>query len=760
MPVAQGPTTGRELRIKVAEATLHLPLRLRSANKELRMLSINNKTLILIIFAAIIIADFGFAGEALATYCATGTLISTNLLSGQTVTSISSFFASTTLPSANTTLYVQFATSSTSGPWYDAQGNLNGTTSIANGTSYIYLTGLGWSGPNFYYKMYFNTTDTSNTPVLEEIRVYYNISPPEVSTLAASGVGATSAIFNGNITGGTSITVRGFEYGISTSSVATTSESGSFGTGTFSLIATDLVPEEIYYFRAFATNVAGTDYGDWEQAAASRGCNPPTSGDFTITQSCTFPGFVNGAEEQNGQDGEGDIIIEEGVTLTINCGKDIGQTIVWNPGSKVIINGSIAICKGAGMTGGQLRKSHLWMIDSDDDTYSASITQYASLDAPSGDHKRRFIMATTTNVDCSDSSGYVYRLVAGLAADGDNDNYISGATGTQCVGEQEGDRYRGTDGSYSWLDGNESLGSDTNDSNDCIDTTTHTCCDDTNPTDGPDPKTAGEQALPACQRCDGVSIDEVNVTDNTGDSEGSNLCDTTSGDCYRCLSGSCTYQTAEQDLFNECAQGTTADDGCSSDNCSGTGYACGVQTSGDGGCPVCGTCTDSDIACEYHTASTYDSGCSQCYGCSGSEVGSCTQSTTTHWGAGTYGCTGSTNRCYSTDGCVTCGGYLYADGCSGCAGQGGDGCWYEGGGADSCDTACGSRGCVGADWNDDTSCSLCKTVFGYSGFVCKSWSNPRPPSRTLTAACYYRVTASQECSYPSPGQMRFCVCNY
>jgi hypothetical protein len=30
------------------------------------------------------------------------------------------------------------------------------------------------------------------------------------------------------------------------------------------------------------------------------------------------------------------------------------------------------------------------------------------------------------------------------------------------------------------------------------------------------------------------------------------------------LSGSCTYQTAAQDLFNECAQGSTTSDGCTS----------------------------------------------------------------------------------------------------------------------------------------------------------------------------------------------------
>jgi len=167
----------------------------------------NNKTLISIIFAAIIIlAGFGFPGEILATYYPTGNLISTNLLNGiGIVLSIDSFFASTTLPSASTTLWVQFATTSTSGPWYAANGVLNATTSIANGTSSTSLSGLGWSGPNFYYKMYFNTTDTSKTPALEEIRVYYTSNvAPTVSSVSLNG--ANNITLNENTTKSVSAT--------------------------------------------------------------------------------------------------------------------------------------------------------------------------------------------------------------------------------------------------------------------------------------------------------------------------------------------------------------------------------------------------------------------------------------------------------------------------------------------------------------------------------------------------------------------------
>lgn len=147
----------------------------------------SRKKLILIFFftAIIILAGFGFPREASATYYATGTLISTNLLNGvPVVTSIDSFFASTTIP-ANTTLSVQFATSGAAGPWYDDQGVLNASTSVANGTSSIDLSGLGWSGANFYYKMYFNTSDTSATPVLEEIRLEYTSNTAPTSGAAS-----------------------------------------------------------------------------------------------------------------------------------------------------------------------------------------------------------------------------------------------------------------------------------------------------------------------------------------------------------------------------------------------------------------------------------------------------------------------------------------------------------------------------------------------------------------------------------------------
>lgn len=108
-------------------------------------------------------------GSAL--YHTTGTLTSTNLLAGKTVFSIDSFFASTTIP-AETSLWVQFSQDNTN--WYSASGVLNATTSLSNDSNNIDLSGLGWTGANFYYKMTFNSNSAQGAiPVLDEIRVDY-----------------------------------------------------------------------------------------------------------------------------------------------------------------------------------------------------------------------------------------------------------------------------------------------------------------------------------------------------------------------------------------------------------------------------------------------------------------------------------------------------------------------------------------------------------------------------------------------------------
>lgn len=96
----------------------------------------------------------------------------------------------------------------------------------------------------------------------------------------------------------------------------------------------------------------------------------------------------------------------------------------------------------------------------------------------------------------------------------------------------------------------------------------------------------------------------VAVADNTRPSG----CD---GMCERCLSGSCTYQTSEQDLASECTAGTL----CAGDFCSGTAASCSVVASGQqGGCPTCQQCDGVNVECANRATGCLGSGHIRCSG--------------------------------------------------------------------------------------------------------------------------------------------------
>ena len=116
------------------------------------------------------------------------------------------------------------------------------------------------------------TVEVSDEELLDTQSFIIIVNPPcaadqpTVVTNDASGIGTTTATANGNITatGGENCTVRGFQYGLSQTPTWDEHSSGSFGTGSFSEGLSGLDCETKYYVRAYATNCAGTDYGDWE----------------------------------------------------------------------------------------------------------------------------------------------------------------------------------------------------------------------------------------------------------------------------------------------------------------------------------------------------------------------------------------------------------------------------------------------------------------------------------------------------------------
>ncbi|MFA6315099.1 MAG: LamG-like jellyroll fold domain-containing protein [Candidatus Paceibacterota bacterium] len=107
-------------------------------------------------------------------------------------------------------------------------------------------------------------------------------SSPSVTFVSATDVITTETILNSSIdyTGGTNSTIRGFAYSTDSSLatvIATTTESGIFGTGAFTSSLTSLTCATTYYARAYATNIVGTGYGDTVSFTTSPCTSPSTS---------------------------------------------------------------------------------------------------------------------------------------------------------------------------------------------------------------------------------------------------------------------------------------------------------------------------------------------------------------------------------------------------------------------------------------------------------------------------------------------------
>ena len=88
---------------------------------------------------------------------------------------------------------------------------------------------------------------------------------PTLTTTSVSSISSTSVNGGGNITsdGGAAISARGLVYGTSTNpTLSNTVLTIGSGTGSFSGSITDLTPNTTYYLRAYASNSAGTGYGN------------------------------------------------------------------------------------------------------------------------------------------------------------------------------------------------------------------------------------------------------------------------------------------------------------------------------------------------------------------------------------------------------------------------------------------------------------------------------------------------------------------
>ena len=220
--------------------------------------------------------------------------------------------------------------------------------------------------------------------------------------------------------------------------------------------------EKNYQIKIFTKNIKGED-----KVTISFGssCPTPTDGqDYTVATSCIFFWSVNGVEK-------GNIIIPEGVTLTIGGGS-VGkqQTIVFNPGYSITIDGSIALNKTPGYEG-QIRKAYIWVGDSDSDTFYNYYIHTDPTNPPMSGAVRRYTLSSLDSPDCNDENAYVYQEVANLSLDKDQDYYTSSPPAIRCVGDGlkiqgKTKYYKDANGNFSWLVDSFKIGTDDCDDSD------------------------------------------------------------------------------------------------------------------------------------------------------------------------------------------------------------------------------------------------------------------------------------------------------
>jgi len=124
---------------------------------------------------------------------------------------------------------------------------------------------LGDDGTNDYLDAtiddfrFYNRAISAN----QALSLYTGFYKPEVTTQSASSLIISGATLNGTIVddGAASSTVRGFQYGLTTAYGATTSTSGTYGTGAYSANITGLTQNTLYHYRAFASSTEGIGYG-------------------------------------------------------------------------------------------------------------------------------------------------------------------------------------------------------------------------------------------------------------------------------------------------------------------------------------------------------------------------------------------------------------------------------------------------------------------------------------------------------------------
>lgn len=191
-------------------------------------------------------------------------------------------------------------------------------TNLTPGTLY-YVRSYATNGNGTQYGTQVSFTTTSAVVI------------PTVTTTAASSITQTGATSGGNVTsaGGGAVSARGVIWSTSPNPTVnlTTKTSNGTGTGVFSSTLTGLLPSTTYYYIAYATNTAGTGYGN--QLTLTTQANPPTVTTTTVS-SITLTSAVSGGSITS--DG-GSPVLSKGVVWSTSQNPSINLPTKTNNGT-------------------------------------------------------------------------------------------------------------------------------------------------------------------------------------------------------------------------------------------------------------------------------------------------------------------------------------------------------------------------------------------------------------------------------------------
>ena len=208
------------------------------------------------------------------------------------------------------------------------------TDGTGTGTFTSSITGLS-PGTTYHVRAY--ATNSVGISYGNDLSFTTNAVVPTVTTTAVSDITATTASSGGDITddGGAPVTARGVCWNISANpTISDSHTTDGAGTGTFTSSITNLTPDTTFYLRAYATNTAGTAYGN--EATFTTAANPTLSGTVTDgidpIEGVTITFSHDKHSETTNANGYYSYTVPYGTTTTITPGKTGYGS--WNPAKR------------------------------------------------------------------------------------------------------------------------------------------------------------------------------------------------------------------------------------------------------------------------------------------------------------------------------------------------------------------------------------------------------------------------------------------